>query len=589
MPAARRHISLLNRPGPARGARAGYLRPPSAASTGGDEHLGDGLSHRTLHKGSHGPELHRGPPRARARMTLRVAPVLVVILLACGAVAVLVVKARVETSSTALATIALPLGGGTLEHVEVVHGPHAQRIAVSMRGDLVWPRGQLASGERVQVEATVRRPGWLSWLTGDTERVHATITTPSAAVADPYLTLPAGAPLRVAFTRPVAAIADGSADGQLARHTLNPPSSTVLLPRGAAAGSLLLAAMPRVWERSAPTAVSYFPPGTASAAVATPSPGTSIDPGSQITLTFTESVAKALGHARPALSPSTSGSWQTVGEHTIAFHPSGYGYGLGSTVTVALPAGVRMLGAPAGATASTATWTVPAGSTLRLQELLAELGYLPLNFAYRGARPGLSPQAQEAAAVHPPAGGFTWRYGDVPSALRAFWAPGTAGVMTRGAVMAFESEHNITTDGLAGPAVWRALIAAAVAGQRSSFGYTFVSVSKASQTLDLWHDGHTVLTTPVNTGISSAPTESGTYPVYEHISSGTMSGTNPDGSHYNDPGIKWISYFNGGDALHAFERAQYGFPQSLGCVEMPLSSAGRVWPYTPIGTLVHVG
>ena len=65
-------------------------------------------------------------------------------------------------------------------------------------------------------------------------------------------------------------------------------------------------------------------------------------------------------------------------------------------------------------------------------------------------------------------------------------------------------------------------------------------------------------------------------------------GTNPDGSHYNDPGIKWVSYFNGGDALHAFTRAQYGFPQSLGCVEMMLEPAGQVWPYTPIGTLVHV-
>ncbi len=105
----------------------------------------------------------------------------------------------------------------------------------------------------------------------------------------------------------------------------------------------------------------------------------------------------------------------------------------------------------------------------------------------------------------------------------------------------------------------------------------------------MWHSGRTVVTAAVNTGISSAPTASGTYPVFEHIPSGTMSGTNPDGSHYNDPGIQYISYFNGGDALHAFTRAQYGFPQSLGCVEMALGPAGQVYPYTPIGTLVHVG
>jgi lipoprotein-anchoring transpeptidase ErfK/SrfK len=106
--------------------------------------------------------------------------------------------------------------------------------------------------------------------------------------------------------------------------------------------------------------------------------------------------------------------------------------------------------------------------------------------------------------------------------------------------------------------------------------------------LTLWHNGHTVLTSPGNTGVPSAPTKLGTFPVFEHIPEGTMSGTNPDGSHYNDPGIKWISYFNGGDALHAFNRASFGTPQSLGCVELPLAAAKKVWPYTPIGTLVTI-
>jgi lipoprotein-anchoring transpeptidase ErfK/SrfK len=146
----------------------------------------------------------------------------------------------------------------------------------------------------------------------------------------------------------------------------------------------------------------------------------------------------------------------------------------------------------------------------------------------------------------------------------------------------------LTTDGIAGPTVWKTLMSAAVSDHPSSFGYTFVMVSIASQSLNLWHNGKTEVTTAVNTGIASQPTATGTYPVYEHIPSGTMSGTNPDGSHYSDPGIRYISYFNGGDALHAFTRAQYGFPQSLGCVEMSLGPAGAVYPYTPIGTLVHV-
>ena len=76
--------------------------------------------------------------------------------------------------------------------------------------------------------------------------------------------------------------------------------------------------------------------------------------------------------------------------------------------------------------------------------------------------------------------------------------------------------------------------------------------------------------------------------MYSHLQSTTMSGTNPDGSPYNDPGVLWVSYFNGGDALHYFPRGSYGSPQSLGCVEMELSPAAAVWPYTPVGAIVHV-
>src|SRR5665213_3875460 len=97
------------------------------------------------------------------------------------------------------------------------------------------------------------------------------------------------------------------------------------------------------------------------------------------------------------------------------------------------------------------------------------------------------------------------------------------------------------------------------------------------QLLTLWHNGDVVLTSPGNTGVPAAPTQLGTWPVFEHLRVGTMSGTNPDGSHYHDPGIRWISYFHRGDALHSFTRASFGTPQSLGCVELPLTTAAKVW------------
>ena len=66
-----------------------------------------------------------------------------------------------------------------------------------------------------------------------------------------------------------------------------------------------------------------------------------------------------------------------------------------------------------------------------------------------------------------------------------------------------------------------------------------------------------------------------------------MSGTNPGGSHYSDP-VSFVSYFNGGDAVHYFPRGSYGSQQSLGCVELPYNAAERAYPYLTYGSLVTV-
>ncbi len=576
MSTPRRHISMLKP-----GAAEERTYPPEG------QH-GVDLAERSVHKASRGGGSSFGDRErsSNRRRIVIVGVVLVLIGLVGAALALVFVGVTLSPSSRGLVTVGLPLSGGQIERVSVVTGPHSRPIPVTVRGHEIWPRGLLPVGEQVSVEAIVKRPGWISWLSGEREHVRLSLITPSAQITNPYLTLAAGAPLRVQFDEPVATVSFGQ-EGSLRRRTLATPESEVTLPRSATAGSIAIAGTPRPWEIAPTSPVSYFPPGASASAVASPAPGARIKPGTSIALTFSEPVEKALGNARPVVSPSTPGSWRPEGTHTLVFHPSGYGYGLGTTVTVALPSGVRLVGGQSGS-ASTATWTVPPGSTLRLQQLLAELGYLPVRFTEHGSPVALNPQAQEAAAVTPPGGTFTWRYGDIPSALRSFWAPGASGELTRGAVMALEDQHEMTIDGEAGPSVWRVLIGDVLAHRHYNFGYTFVNVSESAQELNLWHDGRTILTTPVNTGIPSRPTEPGTFAVYEHISSGTMSGTNPDGSHYEDPGIPWISYFNGGDALHGFERASYGFPQSLGCVEMPPATAGRVWPYTPVGTIVNV-
>jgi lipoprotein-anchoring transpeptidase ErfK/SrfK len=97
-----------------------------------------------------------------------------------------------------------------------------------------------------------------------------------------------------------------------------------------------------------------------------------------------------------------------------------------------------------------------------------------------------------------------------------------------------------------------------------------------------------VLKTAANTGVSGKPTANGVFPIYERFVSTTMTGTNADGSHYDDPGVPWVNYFNGGDAVHGFNRASYGFPQSDGCVELPPSTAAVVYKMLEIGDLVEV-
>ncbi|MBV9716081.1 MAG: L,D-transpeptidase family protein [Solirubrobacterales bacterium] len=505
------------------------------------------------------------------------------VVLGVAAVAVVLASSRPRLTAdpVALARVTLPAGGGQIESVSVVTGPHSTPVPAQLRGNRIWPSGLLPSNRPVSIEVVVKRPVWVSWLTGKRERLQLTLSTPAAQPRAEYMTLAPGAPLEVGFTEPVATYAYGS-PGLLVHRTLSAPQASVTLPRSAPAGSIWVAGAPRPWETAAPTVISWFPPGRGTAAVASPAPGTAIAAGTPITLTFSKPVAEALGsHPSPPVSPMTEGAWHTVDSHTIVFRPEGYGYGLGAKVSIGLPTSVHLVG-------GAATWRVPRGSTLRLQQMLAQLGYLPLSFSASGPAVAPTSQAQEQAAVKPPAGTFSWRYGSVPSSLRSAWSPGAAGEITRGAVMAFENDHGLSADGDAGPKVWTALIAAVMTGRPSSFGYTYVTVDKSSQSLSLWHNGRTVLSTPVNTGIAQAPTASGTFAVFEHLRVTTMSGTNPDGSHYSDPDIQFVSYFNGGDALHAFTRAQYGYPQSLGCVEMALGPAGQVWPYTPIGTLVHV-
>jgi peptidoglycan hydrolase-like protein with peptidoglycan-binding domain len=506
-----------------------------------------------------------------------------VLLVAAGAAAVWAFSGvTLATDGAALGRVELQPFAGSLASVRA-EGPDGRAVPLAVSHGRLIPRTKVAPGERVTLSVVVRRPGWASWALGGERRETLTVQAPVATVEDRWVTAAHGAGARVRFDAPVdrVSVAGAVVAGR-----------TVTLPARTAAGSVELAAAARPWETlGPPVRVTWFPRADRPVVLTARAAGAPRSPLTPIGLTFSEPTSQVLGGGEPTLVPAVPGRWTSVDDHTLVFRPSGSGAPFDSTLSVRFPSPLVLAG-PTGAHPHTATslkLSIAPASFLRLQQLLAQEGYLPLDWTPAGAVVPRTMRGELAAAVDAPSGRFRWRYAQTPHELRALWQTGEPNQVTRGAVMMFQDEHDLVVDGIAGPKVWRAVLADAVAGARRTDGYSYVFVHRdVPQLLTLWHEGRVVLTSPGNTGVPAAPTALGTWPVFEHIPVGRMSGRNPDGSRYDDPGIRWISYFHGGEALHAFPRASFGTPQSLGCVELPLDAAAKVWPYTPIGTLVTI-
>ncbi|HEX4220311.1 MAG TPA: L,D-transpeptidase family protein [Acidimicrobiales bacterium] len=333
------------------------------------------------------------------------------------------------------------------------------------------------------------------------------------------------------------------------------------------------------------TSTSGAPAKALSVVSTTPTPGAANVP-TDIAITVQLSAPLSAATPMPTLSPAVAGTWKKVGNTTLSFAaaapliPS-------TSETLTVPGGATGVRDQAGSTLATpvtVSFTVAQGSTTRLQQLLAQLNYLPVSFTPS------APLTSPAEAANPQAGSFAWRWTTLPASLTSLWTQGQQDIITKGAVMAFQNQNGLSVDGVAGAQVWTTLLADVTAAKVDTNPYVYVYVSKTvPQTLTLYNNGAPQFSNiPVNTGAPGADTADGTYPVFEHVPSSEMKGTNPDGSTYDDPAVPWASYFNGGDALHGFPRATYGSPQSNGCVEMAISDAAQVWPLTPIGTLVTV-
>jgi hypothetical protein len=289
---------------------------------------------------------------------------------------------------------------------------------------------------------------------------------------------------------------------------------------------------------------------------------------------------------RPELFPKVAGRWHDIGPYE-AFRPV-------STLepctsyTMLIPAKTIAVGHRALGRTKTFKFSVACPGVEAVQEALARLGYLPYTLhGFVGAsRDGRETRGEAAQrAFEPPHTGKL-----VPNVAGA--PPlevGSVDETTTGAMQVYEAAHGLPMSTAPSEQLWIELLADETIAHRDPQPYTWVTVTETlPETLEVHENAKIALSSPANTGVPGANTQTGIFPIYERFVATTMIGTNVDGSHYDDPGVPWVNYFNGGDAVHGYPRPGYGYPQSNGCVELPIATAQVVYGMLQVGDLVIV-
>jgi len=368
------------------------------------------------------------------------------------------------------------------------------------------------------------------------------------------------------------------------------------MKRGSIVGLLVLAVAVAVvalgaHDRSAGAALGSHPAGAPASAVPLPAtrlvslPKRVIANGTD-PLTVTLSAPVAPGSPSPTLNPKIAGSWRVIGDSEV-FTPAST---LQPCASYALTVWARTssTGHAELARKQTIGLHVQCPPLAGLQQALARLGYLAakLHPRYIVHIPGGAETRREAAehAFDPPRGALAPDPTDAPPVQM-----GQLDETTRGALEVYQADRGLHVSGEADSATWASVLYDETNDRRDRQPYTWVSVSESlPETLAL-HRGHRVVfTTPVNTGVPGAETAQGSFPIYSRYVSTTMSGTDVDGTKYVVPDVPWVNYFNGGDAVHGYPRSSYGFPQSNGCVELPIEAARTVFGMLAIGDIVVV-
>ena len=114
----------------------------------------------------------------------------IVAVLAVGAIVVASSAATLTPDSNGIAKVGMPLGGGKIESVTVIGGRSDQPVPVVVRNDpVITPKRPLPADYPLVIQVVVKRPGWIGWLAGSTERLTLHLTTPAASLRSHYVTV----------------------------------------------------------------------------------------------------------------------------------------------------------------------------------------------------------------------------------------------------------------------------------------------------------------------------------------------------------------------------------------------------------------
>jgi len=171
-----------------------------------------------------------------------------------------------------------------------------------------------------------------------------------------------------------------------------------------------------------------------------------------------------------------------------------------------------------------------------------------------------------------------WDAKTVPRKLVELSITSKYSILYKSAVLRFERDYNVRFNPDNTSLASVILFKAYKSGFKAKKPFVWVYVDQhIPQKVYVWENGKYIFESLANTGVMGT-TNTGTYMVYLRFRKTAMKGTFPGTNKtYNDPDVPWVNYFYRGEALHGFPRRRYGYPQSAGCVELPIPKARKLY------------